>query len=188
MTAIAVAVETAAAAVAVAAVETANRNERSGAPALVEARQQALLIAALRGVLALAGLGAAIARGVHTGPALGLLGFGAALVLLSIYGGDRPARSAAKFANPEPAPADAHMQGRWRGLAEAAYPSTIGLTVLTAIALWPEPLLAAFLAGILAGLAVMSLVGFLRLTALEHARRSRILIDYKASRVFETPR
>ena len=34
----------------------------------------------------------------------------------------------------------------------------------------------------------MSLVGFLRLTALEHARRSRILIDYKASRVFEMPR
>ena len=38
------------------------------------------------------------------------------------------------------------------------------------------------------GLAVMSVVGFVRLTLLEHARRSRILVDYKASRVFETPR
>jgi hypothetical protein len=187
VTAIAVAVA-AAAAVAVAAVETASRNERSGAPALVEARQQALLIAALRGVLAAAGIVAAIMRGVHQGPALGLAIFGAALVLLSIYGGGRPARSKAKFANPEPAPADAQMQGRWHGLAEAAYPSTIGLTALTAIALWPQPPLAAFLAGILAGLAVMSLVGFVRLTALERTRRSRILIDYKASRVFETPR
>jgi hypothetical protein len=187
VTAIAVAVA-AAVAVAVAAVETADVNQRSGAPALVEARQQALLIAALRGLLAAAGVAAAIARGVHGGSAFGLVAFGAAIVLLSIYGGGRPARSRARFANPEPAPADAHMQGRWRGLAEAAYPSTIGLTALTAIALWPQPPLAAFLAGILAGLAVMSLVGFVRLTALERARRSRILIDYKASRVFETPR
>jgi hypothetical protein len=34
----------------------------------------------------------------------------------------------------------------------------------------------------------MSLVGYARLTALERRRRSTILIDYKASRVFETPR
>jgi hypothetical protein len=174
-------------AVAAAAVATADVSERSGAPALVEARQQALLIAALRGLLAVAGAGAAIARGVNGVPAFELVVFGAALVLLSIYSGGRPARSAARFAHPEPAPADAHLQARWRGLVEAAYPSTIGLTALTAIALWPQPPLAAFLAGILAGLAVMSLVGFTRLTVLERARRSRILIDYKASRVFETP-
>jgi hypothetical protein len=171
-----------------AAVATAEPETRSGAPALVKARQQALLIAALRGVLGLVGVGAAIARGVHAGPAAGLFIFGAALVLVSIYGGGRPGRSAAKFANPEPTPAEARMQGAWRGLAEAAYPSTIGLTALTAIALWPQPPLAAFLAGILGGLAVMSLVGYLRLLALERRRRSTLLIDYKASRVFETPR
>jgi hypothetical protein len=34
----------------------------------------------------------------------------------------------------------------------------------------------------------MSLVGFVKLTLLERRRRSRILVDYKASRVFETPR
>jgi len=121
-------------AVAAAAVATADVNERSGAPALVEARQQALLIAALRGLLAVAGVAAAVARGVHGGPAFGLVAFGAAIVLLSIYGGGKAARSAARFANPEPTPDDARMQGRWRGLAEAAYPSTIGLTALTAIA------------------------------------------------------
>jgi hypothetical protein len=176
------------AAVVAAAVATAEMETRAGAPALVEARQQALLIAALRGALGVAGVGAAMACGVHGGPAFGLAVFGAAIVLLSIYGGDRRSRSAMKFANPEPAPGDASMKGRWRGLAEAAYPSTIGLTALTLIALWPQPPLAAFLAGILLGLAVMSLVGYARLTALEHRRRSTILIDYKASRVFETPR
>src|SRR3954454_10543831 len=161
---------------------------RAGAPALVEARQQALLIAALRGVLAAAGFAAAIVRGVHPGPAVGLFLFGAALVLVSIYGGGRPAGSAAKFADPEPKPAEARMQTPWRGLAEAAYPSTVGLAVLTAIALAPHPPLAAFLAVILGGLAAMSVIAYTKLTLLEHARRSRILIDYKASRIFETPR
>src|SRR4051812_50097846 len=88
---------------------------RAGAPALDEARQQALLIAALRGGLGAAGFAAAIVRGVHPGPAVGLFLFGAALVLVSIYGGGRPARSAAKFANPEPKPAEARMQTPWRG-------------------------------------------------------------------------
>jgi len=176
------------AAVGAAAVATAELETRAGAPALVEARQQALLIAALRGALGVAGVGAAMARGVHGGPALGLALFGAAVVLLSIYGGDRRHRSALKFGDPEPAPDDASRKDWWRGLAEAAYPSTIGLTALTLIALWPQPPLAAFLAGILLGLAIMSLVGSARLTALERRRRSTILIDYKASRVFETPR
>ena len=128
----------AAAAVAVAAVETANRNERSGAPALVEARQQALLIAALRGVLAVAGLGAAIARGVHTGRRSAWRLRRRARAALDLRRRQAGAVEG-KFANPEPAPEDARMQGRWHGLAEAAYPSTIGLTVLTAIALWPQP-------------------------------------------------
>src|SRR4051812_49625298 len=97
---------------------------RAGAPALDEARQQALLIAALRGGLGAAGFAAAIVRGVHPGPAVGLFLFGAALVLVSIYGGGRPARSAAKFANPEPKPAEARMQTPWRGVAQGAHPRT----------------------------------------------------------------
>jgi hypothetical protein len=133
-------------------------------------------------------VGAAVARGVHSAPALELAFLGAVVVLLSIYGGDRRRRSALKFAEPEPTPGDARLQGSGRALAEAAYPSTIGLTALTVISLALQPPLAAFLAGILLGLAVMSLVGFARLTALERRRQSRILIDYKASRVFETPR
>ena len=80
------------------------------------------------------------------------------------------------------------MESRKRGLAQAAFPSTIGLAALTAIALWPQPGLAALLAGILAGLAVMSLVGAARVASWENARRARILVDYKANRVFEAPR
>jgi hypothetical protein len=75
-----------------------------------------------------------------------------------------------------------------RGLAQAAYPSTVGLAVLTAVAVWPRPDLAALLAGILAGLAVMSTIGAARVAGWERARGARILVDYKANRVFEAPR
>jgi hypothetical protein len=162
-------------------------SERTGAPALVEARPQALLIAAVRLVLGLGGLAVAIARGVEPGPAIGLFALGALIVLLAVYGGDRRHRSALRFATPDPVPSDARIESRGRGLARAAYPSTIGLTALTAIALWPQPGLAALLAGILGGLGVMSLVGAARLASWERSRRARILIEGKTSRVFEAP-
>src|SRR4051812_50210520 len=112
---------------------------RAGAPALDEARQQALLIAALRGGLGAAGFAAAIVRGVHPGPAVGLFLFGAALVLVSIYGGGRPARSAAKFANPEPKPAEGRVQTPWRGGAPGAPPRPPGAARLAARGAAPPP-------------------------------------------------
>jgi hypothetical protein len=154
----------------------------------VEARAQALLIAALRLAVAAAGVLAAVARGVEATPAAGLVAFGAGLVLFSVYAGGRPQRAALRFADPEPAPDDARVESRVRALARATYPSTIGLTALTLIALWPQPPLAAFLAGILAGLGVMALVGAARLTAWERARRTRLFVDVATERVFEAPR
>lgn len=154
----------------------------------MEARAQALLIAAVRLGLAAAGVAAAVARGVNRGPAVGLVAFGAGLVLFSVYAGGRPQRAALRFGDPEPAPQGAHVESRARALARAAYPSTIGLTVLTAIALWPQPPLAAFLAGILAGLGVMALVGAVRVSGWERARGTRLFVDATNDRVVEVPR
>jgi hypothetical protein len=180
----------AAAAVAVDAADAtaAEAREQEGAPVLVEARAQALLIAALRLALAVGGALAAVGRGVDRGPAVGLVAFGAGLVLLSVYAGGRPQRAALRFGDPEPVPEDARVETRERALARATYPSTIGLTVLTAIALWPQPPLAAFLAGILAGLGVMALVGAARVTAWERAWKARLFIGVGSDRVFEVPR
>jgi hypothetical protein len=161
--------------------------KHQGAPVLVEARAQALLIAALRLALAAGGVGAAVARGVDRGPAAGLVAFGAGLVLFSVYAGGRPQRAALRFGDPEPAPEGARVESRARALARATYPSTIGLTVLTAIALWPQPPLAAFLAGILAGLGVMALVGAARVSAWERARGARLFVGAGSDRVFEAP-
>jgi hypothetical protein len=161
--------------------------EQEGAPVLVEARAQALLIAALRLALAAAGAVAAVARGVDRGPALGLVAFGAGLVLFSVYAGGRPQRAARRFGDAQPVPEEFRVESRLRALAHATYPSTIGLTVLTLIALWPQAPLAAFLAGILAGLGVMALVGAARLSAWERARGARFFVDVESEQVFEAP-
>jgi hypothetical protein len=166
----------------------AEAREQEGAPVLAEARAQALLIAALRLALALGGALAAVARGVDPEPALGLAAFGAGLVLFSVYAGGRPQRAALRFGDPEVAPEGARVESRVRALVRATYPSTIGLTVLTVIALWPQPPLAAFLAGILAGLAVMALVGAARVSAWERARHTRLFVGVGSDRVFEAPR
>jgi hypothetical protein len=167
---------------------TAEVREHEGAPVLVEARAQALLIAALRLALAAAGAVAAVARGVDRGPAVGLVAFGAGLVLFSVYAGGRPQRAARRLGEAQRVPDDVRVESRLRALASATYPSTIGLAVLTLIALWPQPPLAAFLAGILAGLGVMALVGAARLTAWERSRQARLLVDVESERVFEAPR
>ena len=167
---------------------TAEAAERTGAPVLVEAREQALLIAGLRLALALAGLAAAVAFGLDRGAALGLFALGAFALLLAVYGGDRRRRSAMKFDQPQPLPADARFAGKARTLAHAAYPSTIGLTALIAVALWPQPGLAALLAGLLAGLAAMSSIGLARLATWEGARGTRFYVDPHTDTVFEAPR
>jgi hypothetical protein len=167
---------------------TAEATERSGAPVLVEAREQALLIAGLRIALAIAGAVAAAARGVDRGAVLGLLAAGIFALLLAVYGGDRRRRSELKFSEPKPVPADARFAGKARTLARAAYPSTIGLTILIAVALWPQPGLAALLAGLLAGLGAMSLIGLVRLTSWEDARGTRFYVDPHTDTVFEAPR
>jgi hypothetical protein len=167
---------------------TAEQTERAGAPLLVEAREQALLIAGLRLGLAVAALAAAVVRGVDARAAIGLLALGAFALLLAVYGGDRRTRSALKFAEPQPRPENAQVAGRARALAHAAYPSTIGLAVLTVIALALQPGLAALLAGLLAGLGVMSLVGLARLASWEARRGTRFFVEPRTDTVFEAPR
>jgi hypothetical protein len=71
----------------------------------------------------------------------------------------------------------------------AAYPSTIGLTVLIGIALGFQPTLAALLAGILAGIGGAALGFAAQLTAWERQRGVRVLAEPgKGGRVFEAPR
>jgi hypothetical protein len=159
------------------------------APALVDARAQMLLIGILRVGLATAGLAATIVLGAPSGAAAALFVAGALVVLVAIVSGRRgrlvwqrlaEAERLAPAPNPEP----------WgRSLARATYPSTIGLSVLIAIALWPKPELAALLAGILAGIGGAALGFGVQLAAWERQRGARVFAEPgRGGRVFEVPR
>ena len=104
----------------------------------------ALLLAGIRLVLSVSGLAASMLLGVDAAVAtmtfvvgLALLGFS----LISTRQGMWSGR-------------DVRVERPFRVALAATYPSTIGLTVLTALALVLKPQLAALMAGLLAGLAL----------------------------------
>lgn len=183
----------AAAAAAAAVVEARAETEPVGpASALVDARMQALLIGGLRLVLAFVAVGLARARGVDPGPAAGLFAFGVGLLLIAL-----PASITRRSGRPRdiealPLPADAAVMPHRRALVFAMYPSTIGLSAVTVIALVLSPELAAVLAGILAGLGLAALYSAGQLMLKEHelggrlfaerGRRGRVFVSLPADR------
>jgi hypothetical protein len=132
--------------------EAAATAEQTEAPALVGVRAQALLIAIVRLVLAAAGLSAAIARGTSSGVAAGLFGLGAGVLLIVVLGGSRGGGAWDRLKKAQPLPPGAEIESRGRSVLRAAYPSTIGLSVLIVLALAIDAALAAALAGILGGI------------------------------------
>jgi len=183
-------VAVAAAGAGAAATATATEPEdRSTVPALIEARAQLLLIGTLRLVLAAAGVGAAIAAGEQARSGALLFVAGAVIVLVAIMSSRRRRLVWLRLVEAEPLESEPRLEPRRRILARAAYPSTIGLTVLIAIALVLQPALAALLAGILAGLGGAALGFAAQLSAWERQRGARVLAEPgRGGRVFEAPR
>jgi hypothetical protein len=168
---------------------TAEAEDRSEAPALVEARAQTLLIGIVRIALAAAGLAAAIAAGVSAGSAAALFAAGAVVVLVAIMSSRRGRLVWLRLQEAEPVPSEVSVEPRRLSLARATYPSTIGLTLLVAIALPLQPPLAALLAGILAGIGGAALGFGAQLAAWERQRGALVLAEPgRRGRVFEAPR
>jgi len=125
---------------------------------LVESiRLTLLLIGPRRLVLAAAWLGAARAAG-GSGTAA-LLAFAAGAFAMAFLASNDPrARFRHAPSAPEALPTDANVAPAWLHAAHAAFPSTIGVSVLAAAMLAFNPTLTALLAGILAGLGVAALL------------------------------
>jgi hypothetical protein len=170
------------------AAATATDDPRA-APALIETRAQALSIAVIRLVLAAAGLAAAVAAGARAGAAAALFLAGAVILFVAVLGGRRRRLVWFRLDEAESLARPGSLESRGRSALRAAYPSTIGLTVLVAIAAWPQPGLAALLAGILAGLGGTALAFAAQLEAWERRRGIRVLAEPgRRGRVFEVPR
>ncbi len=122
-----------------------------------------LVLAPIRFGLGLAGLLAAIVVGER--PGVALVGFaagaggGAFLLATDPRGRRRP--------EPLPLPAQASFDS-WRDVARSGiFPSTVGVAALAAAALVFEPTLAAVLAGILARMAVATVLSWVELASWE---------------------
>ena len=133
-------------------------------------------------MLAVAGLVAVRASGVRSGSALALFAVAAGLVLLARLTGRRRRVFWIEVADaPEVDPGIAVL-GPLATAARAAFPSTVGLTVLIVISLIVNAPLAAFLAGALAGLAVTAAVSAVEIALWERRNGRQILLH--RSRVY----
>lgn len=148
--------------------------------------RRALAIAPLRLVLAVAGLVAAVVAG--SARASALLAFGATtLGTVFFVIADPRARFSSVPGHPPQAPPGASEDGVGRLVLSAAFPSTIGVTLLLAIALVTEPTLAAVMAGILAGLGLAALAASFELRALERRHGLRLFVERGTSQVLCRP-
>jgi len=126
----------------------------AGGPALTlhSLRDRAIYVTPIRVGLGLVWLAAArVAGAPQAGSVLAFAG-GAFLIVFTLFNDPR-----ARFLHrgePEPAPADATVASPVRQALGATLPSTVGVSVLAAIALVPQPTLTALLGGISAGLGV----------------------------------
>lgn len=137
--------------------------ERS-AVTLHSLRERTLLVIPVRLVLGIALLGAARVAGARNGPALLAFGIGLLGIVFVIFNDPR-ARLVQGHVEPLPFPGEAQVAPRWRQALAASIPSTIGVAVLTLVALAPQPTLAALLAGVEAGLGVAALISLGRVDA-----------------------
>lgn len=148
--------------------------------------RRALVIAPIRLALAGTGVLAAVAAGSRAASAL--LAFAATTVgMLILVVSDPRARLSSIPDEPPEAPHDAAEDGLARLALTAAFPSTVGVAGLLAIALATEPTLAAVMAGILAGLGLAALVAVFELRALERSRGLRLFVERGTSRVLCRP-
>jgi hypothetical protein len=122
---------------------------------LVELRAYFLLIQPVRLVLGLLGLAAARALGVAPQASIWLFGLGAVLFGLGMLTTRRRGAFFERAGDAAMIDGPRVVESRMRTLGRSAYPSTLAVSALTAIALPINASLAALLAGILAGMAVV---------------------------------
>ncbi len=120
-------------------------------------RARTLGVIPIRLGLGLALLGSARLAGAQSGPALLAFVVGVFGIVFVIFNDPR-ARFAHGEVEPLPLPGDAVVAPPLRQALTATLPSTVAVAVLSAVALVPQPTLAALLAGVEAGLGIAAVI------------------------------
>ena len=125
-------------------------------------RERTLLVIPIRFGLGLAVLLASLLAGAARAPALLAFVLGLLGIAFTIFNDPR-SRFLRRNVEPLPLPADAVLASRGRQALAAMLPSTLGVTALAVIALVPQPVLAALLGGVCAGLGFAALLSLGRI-------------------------
>jgi hypothetical protein len=133
-----------------------NRATEEAETVVQSVRLRLILVGPLRLVLAIVFLGASRVAGATSAAAL--LGFGIGCVLIVFLMFNDPRARFRRESEARPLPSNARVAPAWMHAAHAAFPSTLGLSVLAGVALIGHPTLAALLGGVLAGLGVAALI------------------------------
>jgi hypothetical protein len=138
------------------------------------------VLAAIRGSLSGLGLVASGLDGASPDKALLAWLVGAILVSIVLAGDPHRRRSAP----PEPLPGTAVAES-WAQIARTdVMPSTVGVTVLTVVALLYNPILAGLLAGILGGMAFMTLVARVQVALEERKLGGALYLERQSRRLY----
>ncbi|MDX6542842.1 MAG: hypothetical protein QOK32_445 [Gaiellaceae bacterium] len=179
------AIADAAAAVTEDAASQTNDSSRGAAeaPRLVGLSTAPLAVAPIRFAVGVLGIAGAILRGLAVNAATAEFIFGTAVFAFAALAD--PRRHFFRLeSEAEPVPADATFEPLGRVALLATYPSTVGLTVLTGIALAINAALAAVLAGGAAGLGVAGAVAGAQIAMRERASGIRLYLERGGSRLF----
>src|SRR6476469_1364916 len=142
-------------------------------PRVQSVRLRLILIGPLRVVLGIVWLVAALLAGAPSKPAL--IGFGVGVFWMVFLAFNDPRSRFRRDPEPLPLPANARVAPAWMHAVSAAYPSTVGVSVLAAVSLG-RPTLAAVMAGILGGLGVAAMLSLGRVDpALYVDARNRVV-------------
>jgi len=156
----------------------------SSAPRVVRLSLRAFVLGPIRAALSSFGLLGSLAPG--GGPAGALLGWalGAGLIVMFLAADPRHRPTG----RAEPLPPDATRES-WSEIARTdIFPSTVTLAVATGVALPFDSVLAAFLAGILGGMALMSVVSRVTVAVMERRHGGALYVERGSRRVFVDPK
>jgi hypothetical protein len=144
-------------------------------PSVYRICHQRLVLSGIRLGLATLGFAGSIIAGVDAAAAGVGLALGAGICVLALVT-DRRWLLLGKPAA-EPLPEDAGRAPMTRAVASGLLPSTVGVAVLAAISLGFQPMLAAVLAGILAGLGIVGLVSCVEVALWERQTGAQLYAD-----------
>jgi hypothetical protein len=149
-------------------------------PQVVQLSLRARVLAPIRGGLSALAVVAAVLDGVRPGTALLAWPLGAILVSMVLAGNPRGRRTTA----PEPLPSEAVPES-WAQIARTdVVPSTVGVALLTSVALVLDPVVACVLAGILGGMALMTMVSRVQLAVDERRLGGVLYVERRSKRLY----